>query len=418
MQDITMPRAGGTVSKWLAICEQLPEILSLGELKALTTVYYPIALLRMKLEEYSFEDFNAVEQSMLRFYSSGLTSAEEICRWMALPSLRYVQERLALLVAEGLIENGKLTALGQESLQIGQKKKLYDAEQLFQADGITGILLPRNFQIKSDRLIGREFTSSMLPHLAHSDDIALTTIEDAIQGDEKIRQYKRYRKSILNVNVRQVLDVQPDCIKYTKALLVWPICSNTPMVFLPYYDRGGTENIRHCDMPLFIPASLSSKLSNLSHAVELIPDEQLNALIRLYDMIIAEQKRLEPSEIAQWFRDNTAFDASNVWFDSGRIKVELKYIEGKVLSQIDLELLAAMGSGLSFPVEVEMELTGGGKAFRKHLSVWPVTMSLPEEARQLAKGWCKRGHKVLRQAPTSLSQALQYISGQHNKEDD
>lgn len=424
-QNAEMQKAGGTVAKWLSICEQLPEMKALGDLRALTIVYYPIALLKMKLEEYSFEDFNAIEQSMLRFFYNGVTNPEEICRWMALPSVRYVQERLALLRAEGLIEENHVTQMGQESLKRGQKVKLYDAEQIFQADGLTGLLFPREYQMKEDHLTDRAFTVSMLPHLAPGESIALSTIEEAIKGPEKIRAYKRYRKSILNVNVSEVRDVKLSGIKYTKALLVWPMCSRVPMVFFPYFKRNESAHGYHCDMPLFIPEGLQQRLPQLSACTEILPDRQADGLVRLYRMIIEEQNRQEISGIMDWIGSSTAFKATNVTVQNDRILVRVDCTDAvtEKLSPLDLEILAALGSRRAVPVEAEMKLSAGpsageGRCFRKRLSIWPYAGHVPDLAATLSGYWSEYSWRVCKAAPLSLKEAVTCIEKKQRKEDD
>lgn len=417
MQKTEIQRAGGTVAKWLSICDQIPEISELGELRALNTVYYPVALLRMKLEEYSFEDFDAIEQSILRFYSCGITKAEEICKWMAIPSVRYIQERLALLKAEGLIGNGQLTELGKESLEIGQKKTLYDAEQIFQADGITGLLLPREYQIKEDHLIDRSKTLGVYPHLAHSESIALSTIQKAIQGNEKIRSYKRFRKSILNVNVSQILDIKVAGIKYIKALLAWPVCSKTPMIFLQYYKRNDTGFGHHCDMPLFIPDSLKERLPDLSASTEIIPDQDLLELSRLYQLIIDDQNDFNVESICNWIRNNTSFEIVKAGMNAGRVMIQLENPpESAELSPLDLEICAALGAGRFIPVEAEMTLPMNN--FRRRISFWPYQKNRSEINRQLSLKWGQFSWNICRKAPISLTNAIAFDPKKHSKEEE
>lgn len=413
MQKTELPRAGGTVAKWLAVREQLPEIDELGELRALTTVYYPIALLRMRLEEYSFEDFNAVEQSMLRFYACGVTDAEELRQWMALPSVRYVQERLALLTAEGLIENGRVTAFGQDSLHLGQKKNLYDAEQLFQADAITGLLLPHEYQTRDDHLIDRTQTSSALPHMAHSESIALSTIQRAIEGPEKIRSYKRYRKSILNVNVNQVESVRVSDIKYIKALMAWPVSSRVPLMFLPYFKRSESGPSRHCDMPLFIPESISYLLPELSEQVETVADQRLTGLVELYRMILDNQSRLDTREVAEWLEQNTVFRVSPVPSDRMSFYFDWQS-ETQPLSPLELELYAALGAGTPIPVEAEMTLDGR----RRRVTVWPYARQYSDRVKTLSEHWSEYGWKLCKRAPLSLRDAVAAIQKKLQKEED
>lgn len=419
MQRSDMLRAGDSTAKWMAVIEQFPEVAGLGELRSLTTVYYPIALLRMKLEEYSFEDFDTIEQSLLRFYSCGITRAEDIAGWMAIPSVRYIQERLALLKAEGLINNGALTDLGRDSLSIGQKKKLYDAEQVFQADAITGLLLPREFQVKESRMADREFTYGVLPHIAPSEAIALSTIKKAVEGEEKIRAYKRYRKSILNVNVRQVEDVKVAGIKYVKALMAWPRRSQSPLVFLPYFKREGMKKVSHCDMPLFIPESLKDRLRELAGQVEIVPDRMLTGIADLYQMMQQDLNELDISGVSDWIEDNTSFRVLEQRMDD-RIRINLECSDsGKKLSPLELEIYAALGSNSEVPVETDMTLSGpNGSGIRKHIAFWPISERVPGEAAELSQNWVEFRWRICKNAPMSLKDAVNYMSNKRNGEEE
>lgn len=264
METTDKQKSRNSVAKWLQICEQQPELARLfKKASRVATAYYPIVRLEMKLLEYSFEDFNAVELSILRFFSCGITTAEGISKWMGLDSSRYIDERLALLQAEGLIDKAKgtVTKLGLDSLKVGMKKKLHDTAQVFQADGVTGILIPKESQIRDMHLVERERTARLFPIIAHTEEIAVRNISDAIKGEDKIQNYKRYRKSILHVNVEDIIDIKLRDIKYAKAFLVW--CDdfgNVPLVFLPYFKPGEVMDMHHCDMPLFIPEKMEERL--------------------------------------------------------------------------------------------------------------------------------------------------------------
>ena len=57
MAETNLMYASGTLKKWLEILEDMSALEQLGPLQLCSTVYYPIALLKMRLEEYSYEDF-------------------------------------------------------------------------------------------------------------------------------------------------------------------------------------------------------------------------------------------------------------------------------------------------------------------------------------------------------------------------
>jgi len=396
--------ASGTLKKWLEILEDMPTLAQLGPFQLCSTVYYPIALLKMRLEEYSYEDFDAVELSLLRFCSVGIHTPDKLCQWMGLPSQRYVSERLSILTAEGLLNNGQLTSLGRDSLQLGKKKQLYDAEQLFQADGILGLLLPKEYQQWIDRLESREQTKKTYPHLMRSDSIAIDLIRSTIQGPEKIRNYKRYRKSVLNVNVEQVQDVRFSELKYLRVLLLKLQGADVPLVFLPH-RKVKNDSRTQSSAPLYLPQSLTSRLPTLAQMAEVVPDTCLNSLTEMYELLHQETAALPLKTVQACLEERTAYTIPQCIWQDGRLMVTLDYQQKTNLSPLDLELMAAAGSGMPMPVEVDVKLPSpkGNGEFYQHLTVWPVAGNIPQEAAILAQGWLKKSDGWLRGAKRMCS---------------
>lgn len=403
MDEPKINHESGILRKWQNILRGHPEIAALGTPLVCATVYYPIALLKLKMLEYSFEDFDEVELSILRFCAAGINTPEGLCRWMGLPSKRYVDERLALLTAEGLLQNGKLTELGAESLKIEQKKRLYDAEQIFQADGILGLLLPRAYQRRSDQLISRHETKGKYPHLMHSDEIAEETIRNVIQGEEKLRAYKDYRKSILNVNVEQVQSIRFHSLKYMQVLLVRFPESKSPLVFLPHYRDGVLS-----DEPLYIPGSLAARLPAMAKDRPVIPDSSLGNLIRLCAMLMANCVTLENAcqkngrslsgEIKKWVEQNTVFSVADHGWKDGRLRLRLDWgRKDATMQPLDLELMAAAGEKTLCPVELSTSVyPAEGNEQKLLITAWPSAGKLPPEATEMAEKWPSRCREWLR----------------------
>lgn len=379
------------LKKWLGLLEDFPSLSRLGAPRLCTTVYYPIALLKMRLSEHSFEDFDAVELSILRFCRAGVCTAEGICQWMGINSRRYVEEHLALLCAEGLLQPGTYhpTPLGLESLNLGQKKQSYSTEQIFQADGVMGILLPREFQKRTDKLISRSETRSY-PHLMHTDEIAEDTIRAAIQGENKVRAYKDYRKDILNVNVEQVESIRFVELRYMLVLMV-RFEGTAPLVFLPRYQREKRDAGRPFgDAPLYLPGSLVPRLPELAGQARVIPDIGLTGLATLCDMVEEENTQTAPEDVCGWMEANTAFQVRSCPLEGGHRlcpRLTWKGPDAPIHPQ-DMELMAAAGSREPRPVELSVSVTGGrGGARFARLTVWPTADRLPPEAAVLAEGW-------------------------------
>lgn len=404
MAESNLMYASGTLKRWLGILEDMPALAQFGPLQLCSTVYYPIALLKMRLEEYSYEDFDAVELSLLRFCSVGIHAPNKLCQWMGLPSQRYVSERLSILTAEGLLSNGQLTSLGQDSLQLGKKKQLYDTEQLFQADGILGLLLPKEYQRWIDQLESREQTKKAYPHLMHSDGIAIDSIRSAIQGPEKIRNYKRYRKSVLNVNVEQVQDVRFSELRYLKVLLIKLQGIDVPLVFLPH-RKAKKDNRTQSSAPLYLPQSLTLCLPALTQIAEVVPDAYLSSLTEMYELLHQETAALPLESVRACLEEKTAYTIPQCTWQDGRLMVTLDYQQETHLSPLDLELMAAAGSDTPMPVEVDVTLPNpkGNGVFLQHLTIWPAAGKIPSEAAVLARDWLKKSSRWLKEVKRMCS---------------
>lgn len=381
----------GMLKKWLNILQDIPALTQLGAPTLCATVYYPIALLKMKLLEYSYEDFDAVEQAILRFCSVGVNTPAALCRWMGLPSQRYVSERLALLTAENLLRGGQPTQLGKDSLAEGRKKQLHDGEQIFQADGILGLLLPKEFQKQLDHLKARGETRHF-PHLMHSDAIAEETIRASIQGQDKLRAYKEYRKDILNVNVEQVQSVRFHELRYMLVLLVQFKGTGAPLVFLPRYQRDRQAGGRfYSDAPLFVPQTLAKRVPALAAGAKTVPDADLEHLIRLCAMLKESVAAVQPQDVSRWLEENTAFMAPVCVWQGERLCVQLNVKPNALFAPLDLELMAAAAQAKPCPVELALALpTENGGVYHTRLTVWSTAGRLIPEAAELAAGWAAK----------------------------
>ena len=101
------------------ILDQNPQIV-ISRIELFTEVYYPIAILEIEMNETTFEDFDLIPLSILRFVDAGVTTAGEIAGLMGL-SPGYVQKLLDLLMGYGYLGGNGLTPLGAKSLEMEKK---------------------------------------------------------------------------------------------------------------------------------------------------------------------------------------------------------------------------------------------------------------------------------------------------------
>ena len=127
------------------ILDQNPHIVP-GRIELFTEVYYPIAVLEIEMRETTFENFDLIPLSVMKFVDAGVRDPEGIAGLMGL-SPGYVQKVLDLLMGYGYLCEDGLTKLGQYSLQMEQKISQNTVKQKFQADALTGDLLRSGQQL-------------------------------------------------------------------------------------------------------------------------------------------------------------------------------------------------------------------------------------------------------------------------------
>ena len=95
------------------ICEKYPQI-NIAELETFAPVFYPIARIEADMKEKSFEDFEAVQEAVLRFILLGFKQEEEIAELMGL-NKAYILKMMKLLLSYGHIDERKnVTAITEK----------------------------------------------------------------------------------------------------------------------------------------------------------------------------------------------------------------------------------------------------------------------------------------------------------------
>ncbi len=153
------------------ILDQNPQIV-ISRIELFTEVYYPIAILEIEMNETTFEDFDLIPLSILRFVDAGVTTAGEIAGLMGL-SPGYVQKLLDLLMGYGYLGGNGLTPLGAKSLEMEKKISRNKVRQKFQADALTGDLLHIGQQPMDIDLIGKDRTIRNIAHMPHIEGISM-----------------------------------------------------------------------------------------------------------------------------------------------------------------------------------------------------------------------------------------------------
>ncbi len=198
-------------------------------------VYYPIAVMDMLLEEQTFEDFEMVQQTVLKLVAWGLYDAPTIAQTLGL-SGTYVANVLRLLCSYGHIENAVITELGKRSLERGKKIVVNQTRQKFQMDALNGTLLKLGENVLNNTLSDKTETNKFIGHLNYPESVLEEDVTRQISG-EHCRDFLRYRSDILHANVTQIQDIQCREIQYVKAYLLKMQGDLPPVIFAKRYDR-------------------------------------------------------------------------------------------------------------------------------------------------------------------------------------
>ena len=264
------------------ILEAYPQI-SPNSIELFSDAYYPIAILEMELTETTFEDFDLVPLTVLKYINAEVSAADEIAGIMGL-SKNYVQKIIDLLMGYGYIDASGLTVIGKESLQLEKKITRYTVKQRFYADAITGDLLKLGEQPSEADLGGKDTTYWRIPHIPHLEGISVDVITKQLQTD--LTKYKRYQGSVLNANTDEINDIICVGLEYTKAYLVKLQGIKSPFVFLNQYDPDKTEfSERFRWQPMRMPDEKAYSRYGFSREIECYTPEALKTINELYKLV-------------------------------------------------------------------------------------------------------------------------------------
>lgn len=264
------------------ILEEYPQI-GPSSIELFSDVYYPIAILEMELTETTFEDFDLVPLTVLKFMSAGVLSADEIAGIMGL-SKNYVQKIIDLLMGYGYIDASGLTSVGKESLKQEKKITRYTVKQRFHADAITGDLLKLGEQPSEADMEGKDTTYWRIPYIPHLEGISEEVINKQLQTD--LTRYKRYQGSVLNANTDEIKDIICVGLEYTRAYLVKLQGIKSPFIFSNQYDPTKIKySERFKWQPMRMPDEKAYSEYGFSREIECYTPEALKTINELYKLV-------------------------------------------------------------------------------------------------------------------------------------
>lgn len=299
------------------ILQQNPQIVT-SRIELFSEVYYPIAILEIEMTETTFEDFDLVPLSVLKFISAGLVTASEIAGMMGL-SASYVQKNIDLLMGYGYVDAHGLTDVGTQALKIEKKVAHSAVKQRFQADAITGDLLKIGEQPFESDLQGREKTFFAIPHMPHIEGISVEEINQQLMGTD-LTKYKHYQGEILNANVDTIKGVECIGLEYIRAYLVKMQGIDSPFIISYKYDaskKGFNERFRW--QPMRMPCEKAYTEYGFSRDIECYSDQSLKTINALYELVCKNIVEIDEKRLKKLLGHIQPFDYSTMDISMGRI---------------------------------------------------------------------------------------------------
>lgn len=249
-------------------------------------VFYPIAIIEMDMLEKSFEDFDMIQQMVLRCVALEVFDPQVIAGTLGL-SESYVKNVLTMMEGLGQISGSAITNIGRESLNKGQSISLNRVKQKFQIDAVNGNLLKLEQEVFGGFLVDKERTSMNVGHMVHIDAVDRSEIIKNLQGES--RDYLKEKRGILNTNVEKINSIRFVEMKYAKSYMMKLKNHSETIVFVKRLNDN--PNAKESGSALFswLPYSINSKnLRNFLGVDELVPtgkQQTVDSINKMVDMI-------------------------------------------------------------------------------------------------------------------------------------
>lgn len=191
------------------------------DIELFAPVYYPIADIEIDFEENSFEDFEAVQITILKLLSIGHKSMEFIATLTGLtPS--YVTKITNLLLSFGHIDsNLNLTPLGIESVRQGKKITSVRGSQKFQLDALGLNLIRLDKTVTRKSIVNKDELARGVMILDFPDSIETSRIVGGLQNDD-FKRVMAAKNKLLNVNITKIHGIKCLGIRYVHAYFLKP----------------------------------------------------------------------------------------------------------------------------------------------------------------------------------------------------
>lgn len=246
-------RASEMAREWREIRAQFPGI-EIDDVECLVSVYYPIAVVEMELQEQTLEDMEGIERAVLELCRIGITDPAVITRTLGLgSSTTYITRIMRSLYGVGLLnKDHSLTNTASEALEEDRKIVTVLTRQLFQADALNGTLLRVDELVDEYTIAERTETRAIIGILDSADSAETSRLTEGLREDAS--RYIHRPEGFLNTNIIRIENVYLDHMAYARGYLLKLGSADHAIVLLKRYDRYKPFEKRTCDWrAMFVP---------------------------------------------------------------------------------------------------------------------------------------------------------------------
>ncbi len=316
------------------ICERYPMI-NKWDIEAFGPVFYPIARIEADMEEKSFEDFDGITESVLRFISLGIKDAPSIAELMALTP-DYISGMQKMLLSYGHIDNtGTLTALGRESLDAGRKVTVAHTKQIFLLDAINCNIVRVDADLDKssiERPADVPAEERFVAFIEHAAGISKAEVEKTL----KESQYNTLKRipGGMNINVTAITDIRCLGIKYIKSYLL-KLKGQSPYIFVKRYDYRAKGKEKYFWLPFSVDSEEARGFLNCGN----VPVHGRNAKLMLEDVFKRMTEGAASDRMPETLTAKKTFFCENLFKLSPEYKGNDVLITGASLTEYSKNIL-------------------------------------------------------------------------------
>ena len=292
-----------------------------GKVTLFAPVYYPIAMVEMDLKEETYQNFDPINEVIMKMKSLGVIGIPNISVATGL-SEGYISKIQNILISDGLLdENGLITEQGKKSVLASKKIITKRNTKVFQVDSINRNIIAVDNRLIYSTLEDKKDISSKGACILPREGIDTSILErNLVAGDyEAIVGRKR---DVLRTNLIEVEDARFSEMKYAKCFLL-KHGGDEPIIFAKVYSRN--EIGSYVWKPMFVLSKQQINTFGFDDATSIADQAAYDVISGTYNTIKENQKVQRDRAVYA----KRVLNARNTGSD------EPEYLDDKVKSKIE-----------------------------------------------------------------------------------